>query len=105
MKPMQKPGFDAVRWTTLVGVLILLATSLMSLLLVFRIQFGLDSRLVQIESRLGQVSTKVDTVAAQFQPQRRGPDPNRVHTINTVGAPFKGPAGAPVTVVEFSDFQ
>ena len=54
----------------------------------------------------GQVSGKVDTVVARSQPpQQRGPDPNRVYTINTVGSPIKGLVGAPVTIAEFSDFQ
>ncbi len=38
-------------------------------------------------------------------PRRRGPDPEKVYTLSSAGAPFKGPADAKVTVVEFSDFQ
>ena len=104
-KPARKPGIDVVRLATLGGVVALLAVSLWNGRLINRIQTGLDSRLGQIESRLGQVSGKVDTFAAQVQPARRGPDPNRAYTINTVGAPVKGPAGAPITIAEFSDFQ
>ncbi len=36
---------------------------------------------------------------------RRGPDPNRRYTVNTSGAPARGPATAAVTIVEFADFQ
>ncbi len=37
--------------------------------------------------------------------RRRGPDPNKVYTLASAGAPSKGPADAKITVVEFSDFQ
>jgi hypothetical protein len=32
-------------------------------------------------------------------------DPNQVFKIDVAGAPFKGPKTAPVTIVEFSDYQ
>ena len=32
-------------------------------------------------------------------------DPNRVYKIDIIGAPYKGPRGATVTIVEFSDYQ
>jgi len=38
-------------------------------------------------------------------PRRRGPDPSKVYTVSTAGAPYKGAEDAKVTVVEFSDFQ
>jgi hypothetical protein len=37
--------------------------------------------------------------------RRRGPDPNRRYAVNTKGAPTLGPEAAPITVVDFSDFQ
>jgi protein-disulfide isomerase len=40
------------------------------------------------------------------QPARAAkPDPNRRYKINIAGSPEKGPEDAPVTIVEFSDFQ
>ena len=104
-KVAKKPRSDGVRLATLAGVVALLVISIWSWRSMSRIQTGLDSRLSQIENRLGQVAGKVDTVAAQTQPPRRGPDPNRVYTINTAGSPAKGPAAAPITIAEFSDFQ
>lgn len=38
-------------------------------------------------------------------PRRRGPDPDKVYTLTSAGAPFKGPGDAKITVIEFADFQ
>ncbi len=102
----RKFRLDALRLATLCGVLALLIFSVLILRSIDRIQSALDTRLARIENRLAQVSSKVDTVTARNQaPAQRGPDPNRVYTINTAGSPAIGPAGAPVTIAEFSDFQ
>ena len=66
----------------------------------------LDNRFATLENRLAQISTKVDQVSARAAaPAQRGPDPNRVYTVRTDGAPFKGRKDAPITIAEFSDFQ
>jgi hypothetical protein len=67
-----------------------------------RIERILDTRLGQLDDRLDKVARGMGPAAAAPQ---RGPDPNRVYTVKTDGAPARGPAAAPVTIAEFSDFQ
>jgi hypothetical protein len=67
---------------------------------------NMEAKLAQIENRINEVSKNVDAaVAKAAATPRRGPDPNRVYKFKTDGAPTKGPSNAPITIVEFSDFQ
>jgi hypothetical protein len=102
--PSPRRGAEPLGLATLGGVVILLMISFSNWRVIDRIQGSLDSKLGEIERRIAQVSDKVDKVPAA-QPARRGPDPNRVYQVKTAGAPAKGPADAPVTIAEFSDFQ
>ena len=74
------------------------------------IMVGSVDRATQEMAALGSVLTQgpagVAKAAAPAPPPRRGPDPEKAYTVNTKGSPAKGgPAGAAVTLVEFSDFQ
>jgi protein-disulfide isomerase len=87
---------DTLALATLAGVVAVLVISFASWRDVARI----DRRLGELEARLDQVGIRGPAGAAQ-----RGPDPDRVYTVKTDGAPSRGSASAPVTVAEFSDFQ
>ncbi len=95
-----------MRGATLVGIALLVVLGYVNWDQTRRIRTGLDVRLGEIETRLTQISAKVDQRAPAAQAQaRRRPDPNRVYNVKIENAPFKGPKTAPVTIVEFSDFQ
>lgn len=86
----KRRGVDSRGLVALAGVVALVVISLANWRGVQRVDRVLGERL----SRL--------TASPAFQ---RGPDPNGVYTIKTDGSPFRGAAGAPVTIAEFSDFQ
>lgn len=106
------PGIDGLRIATSVALAVVLVISIMNLRAAGRIEEDLDRKLERVEDRIARVSERLaDQPSAAAQPQaqqtppRRGPDPDRVYTIRTAGAPSKGPSTAPVTIAEFSDFQ
>ena len=58
----------------------------------------------------GVVVTKDAVAAAKPQPPSQAkrieaPDPDKVYTVKTDGAPLRGPSSAPITIAAFSDFQ
>ena len=77
-----------------------------------RMTVQLDRTAAGVQDIKTALNTTLQQMAKVAQPQparqpqrRRGPDPNKVHTVNIAGAAIKGPQAAKVKVVEFSDFQ
>jgi hypothetical protein len=84
----------------LAGVVVLILLGYMNWQETRELQKSVDDRMDKVETRLADLAK-----AAPAAAPARGPDPNRVYTVKTDGAPVKGPAGAPVTIAEISDFQ
>ena len=107
--PVERPSslsLGMLLGAVLAGMAVLLFVVFMTWMETRDLQNNLDVRFSAMENRVAQLSTKVDQVGTRAAaPPQRGPDPNRVYTVKTDGAPFKGPQSAPITIVEFSDFQ
>ena len=88
-----------------VGVVVLIVLGFLNWGLTRQIQGSLDDRLIHVETRLAQISTKMDQAGSRTAAAVQGPDPSRVYTVKVDGAPVRGPQIAPVTIAEFSDFQ
>jgi protein-disulfide isomerase len=63
--------------------------------------------LKKVEEKVTVLTTQLANVQANRPAQQRpsGPDPAKVYTVNTAGAPSKGSPTAPIVIAEFSDYQ
>jgi protein-disulfide isomerase len=89
-----------VLFAILIGVAVLIAIASVNL-------YEARRQRAELNDRLAQLVTAVNSRPAHPAAPARlsGPDPDKVYTVNTEGAPFEGPKSAVITIVEFSDFQ
>ena len=102
----ERPPFPSPRTTrlaTLGGVGVVVVVSALTWHQVRLVRRSLDDRLAQIDSRLTTLASRIERAGAPAA--ARGPDPSKVYTVKTDGAPVRGPANAPIVIAEFSDFQ
>jgi protein-disulfide isomerase len=109
--PAASAGGNSLQLATLIAIAVLAVVSWASWRDVGKLESSLKEKLGEIETRITQVSQKVDAVAAakpQLPPSAKrinAPDPNKVYTVKTDKAPLRGPSNAPITIATFSDFQ
>jgi hypothetical protein len=95
--PRGRRDLDPVALVTLIGVIAVLMISYSNMRDIDRLDRGLGERMGKLEGLVAQ--------GARPAAAPQGIDPNRIYTVKTSDAPFRGSAGAPVTIAEFSDFQ
>ena len=96
-----------VQIATLVGVGLLVAMNAKSLTdtgSFTKSVSQLNERIDGVNNRIVALGTELKNTRAPA-PQNNRPDPNKVYTIKTAGAPSKGPESAPIVIAEFSEFQ
>jgi len=99
-----RPG-GPVPFATLGAVGLLLAVTVFNWVENTRFQKNVTTKLDALTTGMTQLSSKVAAAAKNTPPAQKGPDPNKVYTVKTAGAPIMGSPKAPIIIAEFSDFQ
>lgn len=92
---------ESIRIGILVGIAVLIVIAGLNLYETRRQRIELNERMTQLATAINP--RPANPAAAPARPP--GPDPDKVYTVKTEGAPFRGSKSAPITIVEVSDFQ
>jgi protein-disulfide isomerase len=66
-------------------------------------QRELRVKLEEMEKKIDQIAARPAAAPAAQRPNQ--PDPNKIYNLPVGNSPMRGPKNAPVTLVEFADFQ
>lgn len=97
-QPLKKSSDGLITVAILVGIALLVAITGLNL-------YETRRQRTELNERMAQLVTAINTKPASPAPRPTGPDPDKVYIVKTDGAPFMGPSSAPITIAEFSDFQ
>jgi protein-disulfide isomerase len=99
------PASHGVGIATLAASLLVLAVTLATTFATMRDIRRLERRLTEGLGRVDAQLVEAATRSARVNTAPRGPDPARVYEVDIANAAVRGDERAPVTIVEFSDFQ
>ena len=109
---MGDSGVDAPRgsgggvsWLPIVLAVGALALGFMAWTDVGKVKDDNARRFVELDQRIVGLQTQVANAAKAKPAPQQGPDPNKVYTVRTDGAPAHGNPSAPIVIAEFSDYQ
>ena len=96
---------DRISVATLVGLVVLITIAALNLYETRRQRNEFTDRMTQVLNAVNMRVTANPANPTNPPPRPPGPDPDKVYTVKTQGAPTRGPQAAPIKIAEFSDFQ
>src|SRR5262245_54131378 len=98
-------GGAGVNWLPIVLAVVAVGVGFMAWTDAKTMKAETSKRFAELDQRIIALQSQVANAAKAQQPRQQGPDPNKVYTVKTDGAPTEGNPSAPVIIAEFSDYQ
>lgn len=96
---------EPVSVAILVGVVVLIVIAALNFYETRRQRSEFADRITQVLNGVKTRPAADSANPANPAPQPAGPEPDKVYTVKTQGAPVRGANAAPIKIAEFSDFQ